>query len=902
LSLRECSRFGFRLAALASAFALALVAGAARADHWTIAARGGDVFYFPMIGDAPRIERYELATGSWLAPLPLPSQLQASDIAVSDDGIYVVGGGILLRLDLQGVLVWIVSSQARELAVDPAGLVFALGDPEAWLRAFDADDGAVRGTSSVGQSFHGLSIAPGRRRLYASDRSDEDRIAAVPYTAMGTFANPVYGPRSGNLVSDQQQTYVFPGESLVANGAGAVLDADTLAWKSSLLGPADKLVFHGSEPIRLNGYQLYRHGASRFERIGEYAFSFSQALFADGEQLISFENSSAHVAFVDFLPVSWITYGPLYYPVDPESIATGFAGAVLDGDGTLSIAGSWVSQVSRWSIPEERWLQGVSLREVPNAIVPCPALDGVLLPRFGEVRLLRRGATATEYWRSLPGHAEGVACTDRFVVTASSVFTYPGGGRLATWDADGEPIDELTIAGGPTSMAWSERHGRVYVVERGVYPSERLSSYTIDEDGELALDEETPYGLYGPIVATEGEDWLVAAGGQTFDPETLATGPYLGNLQAAAWIGDALVTLESETLRFRTPDLLGGLDIHFPGAMALLPWDDDSLAVVRTQQGFPTVRLVRLDDPDGDGRANAEDEFPADPDEWNDADDDGTGDNADAFPDDPAVSADDDGDGYGNNFDRFDHDPTEWSDADFDGHGDNGDEFPFDYTEWRDSDGDGHGDNGDWKPGDPAEWEDTDGDGTGDNADEFPLDPLEQRDYDGDQIGDHGDPFPIGDPALGLVELRGRERATFSRLGFVQRDLPGGNLGLLANGTFSLCDPQTGCLFGVSRTADATGRRFELAEDPDFIPELVPLLEDALESSLSRGFRRDVTLELVPRPDDTRILVKLDRKGARGVFKAKWVFDATLGNVPGPYRKLRFALTWKFKPAEVVRP
>jgi hypothetical protein len=62
----------------------------------------------------------------------------------------------------------------------------------------------------------------------------------------------------------------------------------------------------------------------------------------------------------------------------------------------------------------------------------------------------------------------------------------------------------------------------------------------------------------------------------------------------------------------------------------------------------------RPPDADGDGYIDSEDEFPYDPDEWEDTDSDGTGDNSDAFPEDPSQYKDEDGDGIGSYSDLLD--------------------------------------------------------------------------------------------------------------------------------------------------------------------------------------------------------------------------------------------------------
>ena len=126
-----------------------------------------------------------------------------------------------------------------------------------------------------------------------------------------------------------------------------------------------------------------------------------------------------------------------------------------------------------------------------------------------------------------------------------------------------------------------------------------------------------------------------------------------------------------------------------------------------------------------------------------DSDGDGVADSQDAFPADPAETADSDGDGVGDNADAFPNDAEETVDTDGDGVGDNGDVFPEDAAESADSDGDGVGDNADAFPSDAGETADADADGVGDNADNCPADSnADQADGDVDGAGDACDALP----------------------------------------------------------------------------------------------------------------------------------------------------------------
>ena len=87
-----------------------------------------------------------------------------------------------------------------------------------------------------------------------------------------------------------------------------------------------------------------------------------------------------------------------------------------------------------------------------------------------------------------------------------------------------------------------------------------------------------------------------------------------------------------------------------------------------------------LHDSDSDGIPNDEDEFPKNPDEWEDTDKDGIGENEDM---------DDDGDGYNDTIDVFPKNAEEYYDNDLDGIGNNED---------TDDDNDGYEDNNDLNP------------------------------------------------------------------------------------------------------------------------------------------------------------------------------------------------------------
>jgi len=197
--------------------------------------------------------------------------------------------------------------------------------------------------------------------------------------------------------------------------------------------------------------------------------------------------------------------------------------------------------------------------------------------------------------------------------------------------------------------------------------------------------------------------------------------------------------------------------------------------------GNSTEEYLGCPDIDGDGWWDYADDFPNDPEQWNDKDNDGFGDNpppannSDDCPDITGTSwidrngcFDSDGDGYSDLNDQLPYNPTQWEDRDGDGYGDNPDGVYADkcpdeyglsdmdeYLGCFDADGDGIADYDDKFPLEPSQWNDTDNDGYGDNQDGFEADDcvdiygtstelglLGCLDSDNDDFGDIVDAFP----------------------------------------------------------------------------------------------------------------------------------------------------------------
>ncbi|WP_117234944.1 hypothetical protein [Vibrio maerlii] len=182
---------------------------------------------------------------------------------------------------------------------------------------------------------------------------------------------------------------------------------------------------------------------------------------------------------------------------------------------------------------------------------------------------------------------------------------------------------------------------------------------------------------------------------------------------------------------------------------------DDSQTSEEIKQELDEKEPIVIEDRDGDGVKDIDDEYPDNADEWVDADNDGLGDNkADPHPNDT------DNDGYNNDIDQFPTNSDEWADNDNDGLGDNqedeypndtdndgytndNDEYPNDNTRIGDGDNDGIDDLTDQYPND------TDNDGYTNDDDEFPNDNTRSGDSDNDGYDNLDDDYPNDDTRSG---------------------------------------------------------------------------------------------------------------------------------------------------------
>jgi len=539
-----------RCAALAgwlAALLAALLAEGARADSFYRPVQRGSIVYLPMVFDA-RVERYDLATQSFLPPLALPAV--SHGLAVGSDALYALGHDAKLRrVTFAGIEVWSVPLAADQIVLDPAGRVFAVSREAHSLYSFDAATGALLDSEDLGFELRGLSIAPGLRRLYVEEAlPSEIRVLSVPYAESGAFASVLTAPEVFPSGSGADQTWVFPNEDRIADEHGVVFDAQTLERVDYLLGSLDDLAFHGDDPIRFDGGEIARFGPG-LELLGTSFTEYAEAYFAWGDDAFAFDGEGAP-ARVRRYALADLTFPPPAPPVDSSVVPTYAVGLGLDTSGVLQLLARDVPQLLRWSVPLQRFLPNVVLRRMPSLAVRCPALGGLLLAyRGGDLRVLPDGATEEQHWRNFFGQPDALVCTDRYVVAVSGAFTLRG--ALTSYDADGEPVDSADAPRAGRQLAWWAAQSRIFLAEYQTSGPALwdLVSYVVGDDGRLHPERRArnAEAFDDALWAPDGTNRLVTSAGNVFDAETLADLGNLGWTRSAVWFDGKLRTVEGAT-------------------------------------------------------------------------------------------------------------------------------------------------------------------------------------------------------------------------------------------------------------------------------------------------------------------------------------------------------------------
>jgi hypothetical protein len=620
------------------------------------AVESGGVVYLPVEGGGEgRLERYDLAARVWLAPLPLPAPtlrgLGAGDgrlLAVTADALHAIDPDDGAATRLADVPYPVESVAAAE------GLLF-LGSYQG-LRVLDAASGALL-AERTGESWGGLSLAPGARRLFSVGYS---WLTAVDYAPGGALGTPLQ--LAGVTVGYPYRSWVLPGESSLADGSGQVRDAATLAWRGHLKGGPTDLTRAGERVVVVRGRELGVFDAA-LDELGRIELDgYPPRIFAEGDAVFAFsydyQNGRPEVDVVPLASIGPPAPPPEHAPPRRE-LSFDLARPLLDEQGVLYLAGGRTRHVFRWSSAARDFLASLPLADPPAAMAYAPAERRLYLGYahggLGTIRSFDLDpATEERTLARVPWDVRSLA------VAGGRLVAGDGYDRLALIDPGGALLDEVRgPALGP--ITWNEAAARVYYSRS----QREVASRGVAAGGGFEPEEvsrhDFSFGSAGPCHPSPDGERILTLRGVALDAETLARTDWTPLLVDAAWNALGLLVLRSDGEFLRLERLgtdfaaLGSaaIGVRGSGSLPALASDASRTILIREVDGLLDFVVYPDDDRDGDGAFDALDTFPDDPSEWSDSDQDGVGDAADAFPLDPLDWRDFDGDGLGDRRDPY---------------------------------------------------------------------------------------------------------------------------------------------------------------------------------------------------------------------------------------------------------
>lgn len=523
---------------------------------WLAAECLGDIAYFVFTSPA-RIERFNLATETWLPPLPL-SRVPGA-FAVGANALYVASGPIIYRYAPDGTAESIFSgafaSEVTGLTVS-GDLLFAQyrANFDTSLSTLRVADGTRVSTANYFSDWgpamaagatqrRVFSVVPNRSTAVVASASHDATGVLEPRALTNSYNNHAPGP--------SRRIFLSPDENLVADDGGNTYRSADLSFVSGLGGRFDDLVFTpGNLPIVLKSGRLVAFDA-RLRPTGEASLGIPAArIFLHGGQIFGFEyppNTPGAAIRQAKVALAQIAPPPLAPAVDPTDVAFIPNAIFVDREGTVHLYSKLHRQLFRWSPDQRRYLSSIPLRGWPDHVTYAAATHRVYFAdsesRLHQIRL-DAARPIEEPFAIAPQQVLGLAVAGEFLF----LLNRPAGWEASfhVFAADGTLSSPYTNGNYSADFAWNAALRRLYFFR----PSQSDLHYVeIGAKGDLlehpdpsSRDKVVVVAQYPLRISPDGATVLTGAG-KLFDARSLAPVASLANeIDDAAWSNGRLFT------------------------------------------------------------------------------------------------------------------------------------------------------------------------------------------------------------------------------------------------------------------------------------------------------------------------------------------------------------------------
>ena len=574
---------------------------------WKAVESGGIVHFFFFNG-SNKIERYNLASETWMSAITPTPPLGSSMTAgwVDDDGLYLGFDKTLRRYNRNGGGETHLRNTSANISDIISDTTYILISYSSSFLSIRKSDNSLAADESVGYySAGGFSIDPGIRTIYGRTKSSSPSdVLRLPYNADGTFESWVDSPHHGSYPS-AVKTFLFPGGGRVVDNSGTLYQASSLAYIGSLAGSLNDIQFYeNSLPIVLRGNQLSAYSNGLLETGTVSLAQTCYTIGVKGDRIIAFypnalSASGTSTIATQLSALNPATPGPA---VDPKG-ARYTPDAVFQGnDGLILLFSKTHQSIFRWDPATQSYAGTIPLVKNPTFATYSPSLNRIYtgLPS-GEIRMMDLNAASPvdAPFYNLPSSVLGMTAAGDFLfaVDASgaweSHYVISSSGALLSseeWRTDSRVFE------------WSPVNSKVYHFRDGSSPNDLIQT-PISAQGILGEDVDSPYhggvGTVPPIRIAGDGSVVVLGSGEVFNGTTLARAA--NNLPTAFvdgnWTTDGnfatIRNYNSQSLVERYSANYGVVDyVLFNGvANRLLPLSDNRLLAISLEAEVPVFRL-----------------------------------------------------------------------------------------------------------------------------------------------------------------------------------------------------------------------------------------------------------------------------------------------------------------------
>ncbi len=511
--------------------------------------RSGDIYYFGF-NTPNRIERYDLASRTWLSPVAL--EKEATALWVDESGIFVAEDRAISRFALDGSgKTALANGEASVGTLYTMNQLLGYAPSGGNLININKQTGAFVSTLSDWRySLYGFaySVIPSlNRALFLRNASPGD----ICYADIGPSGNLIAAADSPYHADYNvgTRTFLFPDQTRVADDSGTVYSTANLNYSNSFGAPFTDMSFRGTNGAILLRNDKLQSCDNALLETGSFSLGSAGVRIAvSGEDAIVFfeDYGNGRGLRVQEVPLSSIAPAASNPEPDPHGLTYTIDDSFVDKDGALLLFSKDRQSLFRWSPELKDYLPAIPLSGGPAYAAYHKETNRIYIASENQVVSkidLNAMVPAETPFANVPGPPLGLALAGEFplVPTAPAVTIFSPAGQIASNDST------LNFYG--QHFGWDSSSRRMYHFRVGS-SSNGLPFDTVDSTGKISGNGQVSYNtrLAGtkPILVSPDGSKAAVGSGLVFHADGLTDPTYLANgFVDGVWFGGNLVTIRS---------------------------------------------------------------------------------------------------------------------------------------------------------------------------------------------------------------------------------------------------------------------------------------------------------------------------------------------------------------------